>query len=145
MKKRLHLLQLPLLFIGLATKTLAWPRQVMADVTQAPPTTDDFDTFNPLRIFNNNMYERYYVRPESLDSPAEIMNRVLSFAFPIAGLILFIMLLWGGFEMLTGAATKKSLDAGRQRITAAVVGFLLLFVSYWIAQIIEVVFGVSIL
>ena len=43
------------------------------------------------------------------------------------------------------AAGKKSIDAGKQRATAAVVGFMLLFASYWIAQIIEIVFGIKIL
>jgi ABC-type transport system substrate-binding protein len=112
---------------------------------QPPPTQEDFDTFNPLKIFNTGESETYYANPDELDTPAGIINRVLQFAFPLAGLILFVMLLWGGFEMLAGAATKKSLDAGRQRITAAVVGFLLLFASYWIAQILEAVLGVSIL
>ncbi|NCN24376.1 MAG: hypothetical protein GW945_02745 [Candidatus Pacebacteria bacterium] len=55
------------------------------------------------------------------------------------------MLSWAGFEMLAGASSEKSLDAGKQRATAAIVGFLLLFVSYWIMQIVEVIFGITIL
>ncbi len=55
------------------------------------------------------------------------------------------MIVWGGFEILTGAATKKSVDAGKQRITAALLGFLLLFATYWIGQLLEVVFGIVIL
>jgi len=76
---------------------------------------------------------------------AGLINRALSFIFPLAGLVLFLMLVWGGFEMLTGAASKQNLDAGKQRITAALIGFLLLFVSYWIVQIIEYITGVVIL
>lgn len=145
MKKIFILLLLPLLLV---TGVLAFQTQVtpvFADVTQGPPTNEDFDAFNPLHIFNQSSGETFYANPDDLNTPAGIMNRVLLFAFPLAGLILFVMLLWGGFEMLTGAATKKSLDSGRQRITTAVLGFLLLFVSFWIVQIIEVVFGVSIL
>jgi hypothetical protein len=67
------------------------------------------------------------------------------FAFPIAGIILFLMIVWGGFEMVTGATNAKSMDAGKQRITAAVIGFILLFSSYWLMQIIETVFGLAIL
>jgi hypothetical protein len=117
---------------------------ILAAVTDGP-TDQNFDEFNPLKVFNQSEGESYYVNPEELNTPAGIMSRVLVFAFPIAGLVLFVMLIWGGFEMLSGAATKKSLDAGRQRITAALVGFLLLFASYWIAQVLEVVFGVVIL
>lgn len=76
---------------------------------------------------------------------AGLINRALSFIFPLAGLVLFLMLVWGGFEMLTGAASKQNLDAGKQRITAALIGFLLLFVSYWIVQIIEYITGIVIL
>ncbi len=86
------------------------------------------------------------VLAEELSTPGGIINRFIqNYAFPLAGLILFVMLVWGGFEMLSGAANKKSIDAGKQRITAAVIGFVLLFAAYWIIQIIEAMFGLSIL
>jgi hypothetical protein len=47
--------------------------------------------------------------------------------------------------MMMGAADTKSFDAGKQRVTAAVIGFVLLFCSYWIAQIVQFIFGVTIL
>lgn len=81
----------------------------------------------------------------SLTTPRGILGRLLPYLFTIAGLVLFVMIIWGGFEMLTGAANPKSQEAGKQRITAAVIGFLLLFSSYWLAQIVQAIFGVSIL
>lgn len=83
--------------------------------------------------------------PQSLLTPRGIIGRLLPYLFTLGGLILFVMILWGGFEMLTGAANPKSQEAGKQRITAAVIGFLLLFSSYWLAQIVQAVFGISIL
>jgi hypothetical protein len=96
------------------------------------PTSAQFDSLNPLK---NNA---------KLKSPGGIISRILVFAFPLAGLILFTMLVWGGFEMLVGA-TGKGIDAGKQRITNAVIGFFALFVSYWVFQIVEVIFGLQIL
>lgn len=78
-------------------------------------------------------------------TPGAFLNQLIPYLFTFAGLILFIMLLWGGFEMLSGAATPKSQEAGKQRITAALTGFALLFMSYWFAQIIEYIFGLNIL
>lgn len=78
-------------------------------------------------------------------TPGGFITEVLKFAFPAAGMILFVMILWGGFEMLAGAASAKGQDAGKQRITAAVIGFFLLFVSYWLAKLVGLVFGVNIL
>lgn len=100
-----------------------------------------FASLNPLNIFNAD--------PEFHDEgklqPSGVINRALNFIFPLAGLILFVMIIWGGFEMLTGAAKKQNLDAGKQRVTAAITGFILLFISYWIVQIIEFITGVRIL
>jgi len=74
-----------------------------------------------------------------------VLSRFLDFAFPIAGIILLLMILWGGFEMVYGATNKKSLDAGRQRITSAIVGFIILFVTLWVIQIVETLFGITII
>ncbi|MEP7167345.1 MAG: pilin [Candidatus Woesebacteria bacterium] len=80
-----------------------------------------------------------------LTTPRGIISKLLPYLFSFGGLILFIMLIWGGFEMLTGAADPKSQQAGKERITAALVGFLLLFASFWLAQIVQRIFGISIL
>lgn len=101
-------------------------------------TKETLDKFNPIK--------RYSSHPEKLETPGDIISFFLAdFAFYLAGLILFAMLVWGGFEMIAGAADKKSLDAGKQRVTAALIGFLLLFSVYWLARILESVFNIEIL
>lgn len=100
------------------------------------PNSQDFADLNPLA-------DSAYVG--DLSSPGGIISRIMLFAFPIAGLILFLMLVWAGFEILSKAPSGKSIDAGKQRATAAIAGFILLFCTYWIMQIIEYVFGIVIL
>jgi hypothetical protein len=109
---------------------------------QAQVETIKFDNLNPFYLDGSDDARTL---GQKLITPGAILTRVLYFAFPAAGLILFAMIVWGGFEMLSGASNSKSKDAGRQRVTAAVIGFILLFSAYWIAQIMEAVFGVSIL
>lgn len=105
-------------------------------------TNDVFDLVNPLK--NDAIRDPKVTVTEDLTTPGGIISRALVFAFPLAGIVLFVMLVWGGFEMLSGAASKKSLDAGKQRITAAIIGFILLFTSYWIIKIVEVIFDLKI-
>ena len=72
---------------------------------------------------------------------------VLSALLPILcvwGMILFSMLIWGGFEILAGAQDTKAQEA-ENRITAAAIGFILLFVSYWLAQLLQFLLGINIL
>ena len=113
---------------------------------QEPPTEKiDFDKLDPLKLGGNKNILESSTKGEDLSTPGKIVSRALVYAFPIAGIILFVMILWGGLEMLGGAAETKSLEAGKQRITAAVIGFLILFTAYWITQVIQIVFGVRIL
>lgn len=107
-----------------------------------------FDTLNPLKIGGSDsddvtvFEESQYVN--QLSKPGLFINRFLWFAFPIASLILFVMIVAGGFQILAGATSKKSIEEGRKRVVAAIVGFMLLFSSYWIIQIIEKIFGLNI-
>ena len=110
------------------------------------PKTQDFNNLNPLYIggAENIASVAASDQASTLSTPGGIVSRVLDFLFPLAGLILFVMLVWGGFEIMMGSVSKK-IDAGKQRVTAAIVGFLLLFASYWIWQILQVVFGIKVL
>lgn len=110
------------------------------------PSNKFFNMLNPLQHAGgeNIFEEKASAYADTLSTPGGIVSRLLSFAFPLAGLILFVMLVWGGFEILIQAPSKKAIDAGRQRVTAALIGFMLLFASYWIWQIVEVIFGVVI-
>lgn len=112
-----------------------------------PPDNATFDALNPLQFGGGDTVAQ--TQPSAyvsqLQDPGSIISRALKFAFPLGGLILFLMIVWGGFEMMVGAPSGKSIDAGRQRVTAALVGFLILFASYWLMQIIEVVFGIAVL
>ena len=106
----------------------------------------DFKAVDPLQLGGNiNAVDKATPSDVDLSTPGKIISRALTYAFPIAGTILFVMILWGGFEMISGATESKSMEAGKQRITAAVVGFLLLFAAYWMTQLVQIVFNISIL
>jgi hypothetical protein len=98
---------------------------------------DMLDQFNPLK--------QYSSKANQLSTPGGVITEILRFAFPIAGIILFVMLILAGLKMLTGATNSKSIDEGKQMITTAVIGFIILFAAYWIAQLLEIIFGIKIL
>jgi hypothetical protein len=106
----------------------------------------DFKKVDPLQVGGStDPINKPTPSTVDLGTPGKIISRGLQFAIPLAGLILFVMIVSGGFEMVAGAAESKSKEAGRERITAAVIGFILLFAAYWIAQVIQVIFRVQIL
>ena len=78
-------------------------------------------------------------------TPRSIIGFYLPYIFTFAGIFLFAMLLWGGFEMLLSASDPKKQEAGKQRMIAALIGFLIIFSAFWLARIVETIFGISIL
>jgi hypothetical protein len=78
-------------------------------------------------------------------SLGSITNSFLPTILQLAGLILFGMLVMGGFTMLAGAADKESQEKGKKMITSSLTGFFIIFLAYWIAQILQVIFKINIL
>ncbi len=75
-----------------------------------------------------------------------LVSVLLPNLYILAGLVFLALLIFGGFGLIMGAGQDNPQQAGKgkQAITAAVVGFILIFVSYWIIQIIERITGVPI-
>ena len=79
-------------------------------------------------------------------NPGGAVSRLVkNIIFPASGLILFLYIIWGGYQIIKGGLMGKDADvsAGKQRTTAAIVGFLLLFGSYWMWSLVELAFGLG--
>jgi hypothetical protein len=107
--------------------------------TLAGPKTTFSDNVN---FFN---FQGIGLTNPDLTSINGIISTFLPFILSFAGIILLFMLISGGFTMLTAVGNPEAADAGKQRITAAILGFIILFVSYWIIQILEIILGINIL
>jgi uncharacterized membrane protein len=75
----------------------------------------------------------------------EIINAILPYIFVVAGLILLFMLIMGGITLMTSAGNPDKTKAGYGRITHALIGFLIIFIAYFVAQLAEVMLGVKFL
>lgn len=76
--------------------------------------------------------------------PADIISAILPYILVISGIVLFVFLIMGGFELLTSAGNPETTKKAQGKITSAIIGFLLVFLAYWLAQILEVIFGIQI-
>ncbi len=75
-----------------------------------------------------------------------LISTLLPNVYMIAGVILFILLIFGGFTYIVSAGQQKpeGVQQGKNAITVALIGFFLIFASWWIIQIIEVITGIEI-
>jgi len=75
----------------------------------------------------------------------EIVNAILPYIFVVAGLILLFMLIIGGITLMTSGGNPDKTKAGYGRITQSLIGFLIIFVAYFVAQLVQVILGVKFL
>jgi len=79
-------------------------------------------------------------------SPGALISVILPNVYIAAGICIFLLFLFGGISVIAGAGQNdpKKTGQGKKAITSALIGFLIIFASYWIIQIIEVITGLSI-
>lgn len=74
----------------------------------------------------------------------DVISSLIPYIYLVAGLSMLVMLILGGLTLMTAAGDPAKTKAGYGKITSGIVGFLIIFVSYFVVQIVELVFGVKI-
>ena len=75
-----------------------------------------------------------------------MISIILKNVYTLAGILLLVLLIFGGLSIIMGAGggDAKKAAQGKKTATAAIVGFLVIFGSYWIIRIVETITGVRI-
>ena len=72
-----------------------------------------------------------------------IVSEFIKYLFPLAGILLLLYLIFGGFSLMTSGGDPKAVQSAKSKITNALVGFLIVFAAYWIVQIVASVLGLG--
>ncbi len=64
-----------------------------------------------------------------------MLSAFISFIFVISVVVALLYLIWGGFKWLTSGGDKTAVGAAREHIVAAIVGLILIFMSYFILSL----------
>jgi Zn-dependent protease with chaperone function len=77
----------------------------------------------------------------------DLVSIILSNAIVVAGIIMLFFIVIGGIMLIASAGQDDPQKAaqGKKAVTTGVIGFIIIFASYWIVQIIEVMTGLNIL
>lgn len=71
----------------------------------------------------------------------KILTQFLPYVFTGAGIALFIYLLLGGFQFLTSGGEPKAVEGARNKITNAIIGFVIIFTAFLLTKVLERVLG----
>lgn len=70
--------------------------------------------------------------------PGAFVSQFLGVGIGIAGGVAFLLIIFGGFQILTSAGNPEQLNAGRELVSSAIAGLLLIIFSVFILRIIGV-------
>ncbi len=75
-----------------------------------------------------------------------LVSLILSNALVLAGILLLISIILGGFAIIQGAGSgdPEKGAQGKKAATASFIGFLIIFSAYWIIKVVELITGVNI-
>lgn len=82
---------------------------------------------------------------QDLKGVSSLVTLFLRGSFVLAGLILLFYFILGGISMIGSAGKNdpKAAEQAKQTITSAVIGFVVVFIAYWIVKLIGTLFGIQ--
>jgi hypothetical protein len=97
------------------------------------------------RVFAQVDIKTVFAPASTFSDFGSVVSIIVRNAFVLAGVISLVLLVLGGFGVIVGAGSgdTKKLEESKKAITGAVMGLLIVVLSYTIVQIIATVTGLS--
>lgn len=64
------------------------------------------------------------------------VGNLIGIVYTVAAIVFLFMMIWGAFQWMTSGGEKEGIAAARKRLTYAIIGILLLAVTFFLAGII---------
>lgn len=111
-------------FLTIASSSIAYA----ADVVKIDPcSTTDQGQFRPVCNLSAAKF-------------GALLGNIINLIFIIAIIAALFYLIYGGIKWLTSEGDKSSVEAARQHIIAAIVGLIIVFMSYFILNVVVTFF-----
>jgi len=81
--------------------------------------------------------------PVQLVDLQEIFKNVVNVALGFAGIAFFILLIVGGFKFMSAGGDPKALESAKKTLTSALIGLLVVLLSYLVLVFIKEFTGVD--
>ncbi len=78
---------------------------------------------------------------QPINTLADVINILLTFLVPLAAIILFFVLVLGGYQFMFSQGNPEKVKSARAKITTGIIGFILLILSYFITSFVASIFG----
>lgn len=80
---------------------------------------------------------------KGINTVGDLMSKLLEFLIPFGGIVLLLVIIWGGYDIITSQGSPEKWKTARLKITYGIVGFILLAVAFLLVKLIERIFGLN--
>ncbi|MFH1895915.1 MAG: pilin [bacterium] len=94
-----------------------------------------------LQILNPTGYANPGGGPQSSMVLGDLLNNVIGAVFIVGGILLLVYLFFGAFKYMTAGGDDKATDTAKKMMTNAVIGIVIMTVSFFIVRIAGTVLG----
>ncbi|MEI6532674.1 MAG: hypothetical protein WCO06_02440 [Candidatus Roizmanbacteria bacterium] len=105
-----------------------------------------FHFFAQLNIGGKQIQGPKIINPATgaqVNNLSDIINVATYALIPLAGIILFVTIIWAGYDYLLSRGSAENIKKAQAKLTGGFVGFVLLLLSYFIVRLIAFVFGLE--
>ncbi|MGB9707349.1 MAG: hypothetical protein ACPL1D_01195 [Microgenomates group bacterium] len=99
---------------------------------------------------HNFLTQRIEISGQTIEGPlrginniGDLINRLLPFLIGLAGIVLLFVFIWGGYDLMMSQGDANKVKSAQAKITAGLIGFILLILSYLITSLIARIFGLG--
>jgi len=80
---------------------------------------------------------------KTITNLGDLISAIIPYIFGIVGFVLLLMIVFSGFQMLTSTGNPKVMESGQKRLVNALIGFIIVFLSYWIVKFVGQMLGIE--
>src|SRR3990167_6650919 len=96
-----------------------------------------------MAALNFSQLERDVGLRQDLTDLGSIVDVLVPYLFGLAGILLLLYFIWGGFGLMLSKGDPKAVEGAKSKITNAVIGFVIIFIAFWLVQILGQIFGIE--
>jgi uncharacterized membrane-anchored protein len=82
--------------------------------------------------------------PAKISDLVAVFTNVVKDALGLTGIVLFVLLIMGGFKFITSGGDPKAVEGARKTLTSAIAGLVIILISFLILVLIKTITGVDV-
>lgn len=80
---------------------------------------------------------------DEITNLGDLVNKLVDFIIPLSGIILLLVLIWGGYDYLLSHGDPEKVKSGKAKITTGIIGFIIIILAYTLTKLIAYIFGMQ--